>query len=207
MVRQASPEIRQPPCTCIGCMRHAPFLHLMCTHGACVSSCTCAVRLVLAARNKSMAKAQLTLPPSVHSFNVARGRGKQRPSRPGGPCQVWRPTVTTLNPKLQTWPHRPRASSDLFLTFCRCQVHFRGDRGPRRFFCFSPLFYTFGGFWASPSLFSAFFQSFFGPPFPQWDFLAKLVKKKKTFILSGKNGPNRTISGGQTSFSSSQVLS
>ena len=53
-------------------IRHAPFLHPWCVCGACVSSKTCAVRLVLAARNVSMVKAAAHAPPPIHIFSVVR---------------------------------------------------------------------------------------------------------------------------------------
>ena len=67
----------------------------LCMYGACVSSRGRSVRLSLSPQVSFVAHQRRTLPPSIHSF---RRRGRERPSRSGGPWQAWRPTATSPKP-------------------------------------------------------------------------------------------------------------
>ena len=70
-----------------------------CVCGACVSRRARSVLLLFSPQVLSVPHLRITPSPSIHGFSVVRGRGGQRPSRSGGPCQAWRPTAT--NPKPQ----------------------------------------------------------------------------------------------------------
>ena len=69
-----------------------------CMYGACVSWRARSVLLSFSPQVLFVAHQRSTQTTSIHSFSVVRGRGKQRPSRSGGPCQAWRPTATSPKP-------------------------------------------------------------------------------------------------------------
>ena len=74
-----------------------------CMYGACVSRRARSVLLLFSPQVLSVAHLRITLPPSIHSFSVVRGRGKQQPSRSGGTLYDYATCNVSSLPNFELW--------------------------------------------------------------------------------------------------------